>query len=264
MRNDSIQSRTIECLRFFCAALVVLIHTFGPLGPRGASYKNGIYDVVRIVISQGFCRVAVPIFFLFSGYLFFIKLEDWNRQVWINKLKKRVHTLLIPYFLWNLIAIVASLYFYFAGGNSPNLASWFKSIGGLRAFWNSLSGLWPIDGPLWFVRNLIILVILSPIIHFYLKRTGIIGLLILGILYVFRWWKEIPGFEIAGIMFFSLGGFFSIHKIDFSLFFKKYRLLTSCISIPLLIGIVLTYGIYNKQYYILRYIFTLVGSASVI
>lgn len=207
MKDNSVQSRTIEYLRFFCAVLVVVIHAFGS---SYASYKNGVYDIIRILFSQGIGRVAVPVFFLISGYLFFIKLETWNTAVWINKVKKRIHSLLIPYFIWNLIAIIVSLFFFckkflLNDGNPPNLLSWFESIGGFRAFWNSDSGLYPIDGPLWFIRNLFIIVILSPIIHFYVKKTGITGLFVLGFLYIFRWWVKTPGFEISGFLFFLLG-----------------------------------------------------------
>ena len=266
MKYSSLQSRTIEWLRFFCAALVVFLHAFGP---REASYKNGVYDILRILLSQGIGRVAVPIFFLISGYLFFIKLENWNTKIWINKCKKRIHTLLIPYFVWNLIAIILSLFFYskryiFNGAPAPNLISWFESIGGIRAFWNSKSGLWPIDGPLWFIRNLIILVIFSPIIQYFVKKTGIIGLLILGILYYFRWWIKIPGFECIGFMFLSLGAFFSIKKIDFASLFQNYRQLITCFALPSLVGMVLTYGNNNAIYIKLCDFFTLFGSASII
>lgn len=266
MKDNSVQSRTIEWLRFFCAVLVVFIHAFGP---KVASYKNGVYDTTRILISQGIGRVAVPIFFLISGYLFFLKLEKWNTQIWINKLKKRIHSLLIPYFIWNLIAILVSLYFYSApwilkGGDPPDLVIWYNNIRGFRAFWNSDSGLWPIDGPLWFIRNLIILVILSPILYCFLKKTGIVGLVVLGLLYVFRWWEELPGLELSGFFFFCVGGFFSINQIDFSSFFKKYRLLTTSLTIPILVGIVLTYGNSNEFYLKLRGLFTIFGSASVI
>lgn len=266
MKDGSVQSRTIEWLRFFCAALVVLLHAFGP---RAASYNNGVYDAIRILFSQGICRVAVPIFFLISGYLFFIKLERWDTRVWTNKLKKRIHTLLIPFFVWNLIAITISLFFFckkyiFQGGDAPDLQSWFESIGGIRAFWDSVSGLYPIDGPLWFIRNLIILVILAPILYFYLKRTRIVGVLILGLLYLFRCWIRIPGFESTGFMFFSLGAFFSINQISFTTFFQKHRLLITILALPPLIGIVFTYGNNNEALLLFRDIFTLTGSASII
>ena len=101
------KSKTIEWLRFFCIGLIVLLHAVGmPLeGKDAISYQNGAFDTIRILFSEGICRVAVPIFFLVSGYLFFVKLEEWNTNIWIDKLKKRVKTLLIPYVLWNLITI---------------------------------------------------------------------------------------------------------------------------------------------------------------
>ena len=108
---NSITSKTIEWLRFFCIVVVVLLHAVGsPMDGREViSYHNGVYDTIRILFSEGFCRIAVPTFFLISGYLFFFKLEEWSTDIWFNKLKKRVRTLLIPYLLWNLIAIIVSL-----------------------------------------------------------------------------------------------------------------------------------------------------------
>ena len=108
MKNDSIQSKTIEWLRFFCIGAVVLLHSVGnPLeGKDFISYRYGPYDAIRILFSEGLCWVAVPIFFLISGYLFFVKLEEWRTDVWVDKLKRRVKTLLIPYLLCNTIAIV--------------------------------------------------------------------------------------------------------------------------------------------------------------
>ena len=108
MANKSVISRSIDQLRFPCAAAVVLLHALGqPLaGNDGISFRYGAYDATRILFSEGMCRVAVPIFFFISGYLFFVKLEQWNINVWVDKLRKRAKTLLVPYLLWNIIAFL--------------------------------------------------------------------------------------------------------------------------------------------------------------
>ena len=97
------QSQVIDWLRFPLAAAVVLLHA-------GES-TTGLYDMdfsgtLRIVLSQGICRIAVPCFFLFSGFLFFTKLRDWDTQVWLDKIRKRGRTLLVPFLLWNVLALL--------------------------------------------------------------------------------------------------------------------------------------------------------------
>ncbi len=65
-----------------------------------------VYSTLCILLPQGICRIAVPCFFLISGYLFFKKLEDWNLDMWKGKMVRRVHSLLIPYVLWNILAAI--------------------------------------------------------------------------------------------------------------------------------------------------------------
>lgn len=69
---NSPESGLIEWLRFFCVVCVVYLHAGLPFdGQDLISCHHGLYDTLRIVISHGFCRIAVPTFFIISGYLFF-------------------------------------------------------------------------------------------------------------------------------------------------------------------------------------------------
>lgn len=145
MKDNSIKSNTIEWLRFFCIAAVVLIHAAG--FNEIISCHHGVYDTVRILFSLGLCQVAVPIFFLISGYLFFVRLEEWDTGIWTGKLKKRIKTLLIPYLIWNIIAALFNLIFCcyngtLTGGDAPfEVAAWFHDMGGTKSNilgWRSL------------------------------------------------------------------------------------------------------------------------------
>ena len=130
-------SKIIEWLRFFCTCAVVLLHAVGGPSDGNAviSFQHGAYDTTRILFSEGLCRVAVPFFFLISGYLFFVRLEEWDKFVWFDKLKKRGKTLLAPYLIWNFIAIcfsILKLYakFIFKGEGYPDFTVWYNGIGG--------------------------------------------------------------------------------------------------------------------------------------
>lgn len=271
MKDHSVQSKTIEWLRFFCIAAVVLLHALGkPLeGNDIIAYQYGVYDTVRILFSEGLCTVAVPIFFLISGYLFFVKLEEWNTDIWGGKLKRRAKTLLLPYFLWNLISIafaLAILYakHYFTGCEAPNLTDWFSGYGWLRIFWDGRDGLYPHNFPLWFIRDLIVFVILTPVFYYFVKKTGIVGIILLYLAYVYFIGIKVPGFSAEGMFYFALGAYLSTHKIDFTAFCRKHLIVASCIAVPLLLAMVFTFGNNDTAWEHLRRLFTLFGSAATI
>lgn len=261
--------KTIEWLRFFCAFAVVLLHAVGPPLFNGViSYKNGIYDIIRITFSEGICRVAVPVFFVISGNLFYVKLENWNKTIWIDKIKKRIRTLFVPYLIWNILALVfllLSLYprSILKGDAIPDLKIWFYSIGGICSLWDT-GDRFPINYPLWFIRNLMVLNLMSPIIYLFIKRLRVIGIIFLFILFVTNYWIHISGFGISGFFFFSLGAYFRLLRINLVNFCEKIYMKTMAISFLLLVPMVITYGNNPTCYECFHRVFALFGSLSTI
>ena len=106
--NEEILSQTIAFLRFPLIVGVLLIHS----NPEKVAIIKGMniispdghwfYDNISYLFSHIFAAVAVPLFFFISGYLFFYKTTAFTKSVYGRKLKKRAHTLLIPYIFWNL------------------------------------------------------------------------------------------------------------------------------------------------------------------
>lgn len=106
---------------------------------------------------------AVPMFFFISGFLFFLK-----KDTYMIKWKKRIKSLVIPYILtclWGIFLMflfqkVLGLEHLFQGGKVKHLSE-FVPLDYLRCFWDIRSGA-PVVDPLWFLRNLIVLVLLTP------------------------------------------------------------------------------------------------------
>lgn len=154
----------------------------------------------------GICgKLSVPIFLLISGYLFFREGSYvLTKELWTTKLKKRISSLLVPYLLWNFIGYI--IYALQAGFSFDDFFNsfWVIDIPGR-------GGSSPIDGPLWYVRNLMIMVVISPIIAYMIKYTKYYLILIMTIL----WIIQIPPFN-KGIgiafYFFSLGGYLVMIK----------------------------------------------------
>lgn len=89
-------------LRFPLAILVVFVHGFRAdidiTELHASSFTDAaVYDYIRVFFSVVIARSAVPIFFIISGYLLFLKVEEYNKAVYFSKLRKRWHSLVIPY-----------------------------------------------------------------------------------------------------------------------------------------------------------------------
>lgn len=115
MTNEELQSQTISFLRFPLIVGVVMIHSyFSEVVINGVDLvKNGffpIYSTVSFLFSQIVSRVAVPLFFFISGFLFFFKINSFTSHVYLQKLKKKSTDYTYPLHLLEFIGY--SLLFY--------------------------------------------------------------------------------------------------------------------------------------------------------
>ncbi|MBO7145761.1 MAG: acyltransferase [Salinivirgaceae bacterium] len=254
---QKLQSGTIDCLRPIFALMVVGLHVRQYYTDGTETFFDGLYEASTISIFRVLFSVAVPAFFLISGYLFFKKLEDWNTNVWLSKVKKRGVTLLIPYLLWNLIAICGFFITRTAGclikGNeSVNIISVLNERGWFRLFWDrclyggvrpdqiNLFGVsvgqgTPMDEPAWFLRDLMVVVLMSPIIFFMIKKAGKLFLVLVGLLYCVDLWIPYAGFSSKAFFMFSVGAWFCINRLNMLEFFCKNSKMQLFLSILLLI-----------------------------
>ena len=181
MRGDS---ESINMLRFPLAILVVFVHGFGAdidVSELHASGLTGlaVYDYIRLFFSVVIARSAVPIFFIISGYLLFRKVEEYSKQVYVGELKKRWHSLVIPHLSWNVLIALWTLAFKLGGillHGKPwsGFGDYFLQNGCLHMLWDS--SVWderttwlgveihnsgPVLLPFWYMRDLIMMVVLS-------------------------------------------------------------------------------------------------------
>lgn len=280
MSFSKTDSDVITRLRFPLACLIVLLHAqiiepeFRPIVA-----DSGFAYALKILLSEGICRIAVPSFFLISGYLFFINLEKWDKSIWIGKMKRRVHTLLIPYILWNLVGIAYVCITPYVGvmtENPESLISVFQERGWLRLFWDSnriieqwnppgvnLLGVtmhngMPANGPLWFIRDLIVVNLFSPVIYALVKYTKYYGVGILGILFLLNIGIPLEGFSIIAFFFYSTGALLAVSEKGLVATFSKVKTSSYIGSVALLTLLVLVFGHHWSEQYILR-LFQLFG-----
>lgn len=221
--NENLMSDTIRFLRFPLIVGVVLIHSqiAGEWMERVSSAPAidfPVYSTVSYILSSIISRVSVPLFFFFSGFLFFYH-SSFNIPNYFQKLRKRGKTLLVPYLLWNLIAIALTfaLHFFLSDMVTEGPESNYSLLDYLQAFWEFklFQHGTPINDPLWFMRDLMVVMLASPLVFTLLKYSKRYGLMILSILWLFDWGIKAPGFSIAALFFYSAGAYFSIHRINF-------------------------------------------------
>ena len=91
------QYKSLDLAKFICAILIVIIHT-SPFGSYSKVLSFGFRNII--------CVIAVPFFFLTSGFLAFKKIDrldsDKKKEYVFNYLKR----LAIMYFIWSAIYFI--------------------------------------------------------------------------------------------------------------------------------------------------------------
>ena len=215
------QRLVIKTATFLATVLVVLRHGQN----LHLYYENGSVWMpatdANIFIQEFISRfsdLAIPFFFMLSGFLYFLGTETFSQIK--EKNIRRIHSLLIPFLLWNILEII------FWGGLSFVPALHDQMI---KSFGIDWSFLWilkkitiePMNGPFWYIRTLIIFCALSPA-FLIIFRHKLISLMIFGLL--MRYWMHIDCgiFSTEGLACFFLGGMIGYNKWHEKLEYREW------------------------------------------
>lgn len=202
-------SSTFMIANLIAMLLIVAIH-YNSKGSIDISLGYDINYFFQETVTNGFARSAVPIFALLSGFFLINKVATFNeyRLTLINKF----HTLFVPYLMASLIiyffSFIHDLYF----GKAPS-----QQIDLYSTAYRVLTH--PPTVQFWFLRDLMILVFISPLL-FNAKRLLFYSI---GLLLFILWGMDIQPFRIVAgwyflnietLFFFWLGGMLSRCKIN--------------------------------------------------
>ena len=213
---DSRQSVLIKAMRFPLICLVVIAHSAGVFPTPTVEWSLdglNVFHFVAEMISRHFCSTGTCWFFVFSGFLLFYYLKEGEfSPEWVGvKWKKRIRSLLLPYLLWNLLAvlIIYSKNYIFQSLSLEVQQGELEMVrqGPLHWFFTG-----PADFPLWFLRDLMLLTLLSPLMYLFFKRFRWLSLTLLVLLYLSPLDPRIP--TMRSIFFFSIGVWLGTHKIN--------------------------------------------------
>lgn len=161
-------SRKIAAFGFLGAFGVTMIHAAQPVPGDPAQAGWWFYRLTAGV----FGRLAVPFYFAVAG--FFLARRAEGAGWWKRETAKRWRTLAVPYFFWLAAWDVFAVGLTMLGNARSGAGAWAR----LPTGWDALAFLGlhpfrePFDIPLWFLRSLLLFVLVSPAVFALLRRFG--------------------------------------------------------------------------------------------
>ncbi|MBO7132517.1 acyltransferase [Candidatus Saccharibacteria bacterium] len=229
-------------LSFIAVIFVIIIHNSatGQYNISTDFFTTLTYNY-RNIIAYGLGSIAVPLFFFLSGFTMF---RNYTLKHYPSKLKTRAKSLLLPYLIWNII----SLLFIILCTYTP-LANY---ISGREIFTpstnNILEGifLYKYNFQFWFLYDLIIYTLLTPLTYFLIKNKYLGALSSIIILFLPTLFTSLLHLNLNFTIFYFLGCYCGKHYLNlFALPSSKKTVSLSCLLffIFLILKILLNFGI---------------------
>lgn len=186
-------SYKIRIASFVCTMMVVYRHSLNYLAFFDSWVGTGLSGWFEDGMSL-FTEIAIPYFFIVSGYFFF-RGDFTDAGNYKKMIIKKYRTLLIPFLIWNVVGMFALWY-----TNRDSIGDSFETCAQ-----NLAQSKW--YGPLWYVRDLMVLMALAPLYSWVFKLDNKIVYLALLTFCIYYWYPvDISFLSSEGILFFLLGG----------------------------------------------------------
>lgn len=204
--------------------MVVLIHATHP-GVIETAFDVSFdqlpfwFQAVVLSFREGPTMCAVPLFMFFAGLLFFRSsdAEGGGWKPYLQRLRRRATSLLVPYLLWNAIYWAVQFVHCQIGPISDTHdepTDWHFILMKMSCIYL------PFDIPTWFLHNLMVMCLLAPLVWWLIKRAGPLLPIATG-LYWFCTWntgglrEHLFFYHAYAPFFFSLGAWVAIKRVDF-------------------------------------------------
>ncbi len=174
----------VTWMSFLLMLLVIWTHSLNAELFLGAAAAKSLTGRIEIFLGERIGQIAVPGFFMLSSMLFY---RTYTRRSLKRKLIRRVHSLLIPYLLWNFIYYLG----YLIATHVPGL----REITGkdpVPADPKTIAEaifLYKYNPLFWFVFQLMILSLLAPVFWAIARR---------------RLWFRLAALALCGLILFRI------------------------------------------------------------
>lgn len=158
---NKVASNKLRYINFFCTILIILTHC-----NIAEFYTNNAISQSIVDYLSNLAIIAMPCFFFMSSYFFF---RGYNTEMFKGKIKKRIYTLILPYFLWNLLGYIGLV---IIGKESIGIESFLKAFIFIY-FPTTDQMLVCANTPLWYIIRIMSYMILAPLIYRICKNKKI-------------------------------------------------------------------------------------------
>lgn len=216
-------SRRIAIARYLSIVGILIVHNdYKHIWELGDSP----FELTKAFLVHGLFRYGLPLLTAISGWLLFAAALD---QRYGKLIANKTRTLVIPLIIWNLPLVLAiyllqryDLIWHSLGlkFHPFELTHW---LNGVLSIFHA-----PVDYPLYFLRDLFALALLSPIFGFVIRRLPYWGLAVILVIFAF----DLDGVLVLHdhlMVTFYIGGLAAVRKWDLKLL-DKY-------AVPLLISL---------------------------
>lgn len=229
----------LNSIAAICTIFVVYIHSDNTTQYELYGKIGEITKFIEKIIAPSIINVAVPIFFLVSGLLFF-RDYHWNKV--LSKYKSRIKSIAIPYFAWNSIYTLVAIFFSVSIIGKYMSDAWkMDSVSVEEIIYGILFHKYlPM---FWFLAYLMLYIAISPVIYLFIKDKTI-GLIFI-VLYLVLLSFEVP-YASDSLFLYLLGGYVAIHHKEL-LNRDSYSNMEYISSIILLLLIITTRIVFNAS-----------------
>jgi len=198
---------------YFLSVLVFFIHVSSFANYRAdGGFISEVNRFASIFLKRAITSHAIILFFVLSGVLFY---RNYDKTVYLAKLKSRIKTLLVPFLAWNIIWMLFEMV--------TSYTALSRFVGGREPFALTLTNVFDAvfhygcNGPFWFIFELMFFVIIAPIIDLAIKNKhiGISIALLLLVLAEFDIGLPSPLFySKEAISYYIIGGIIGKHYFE--------------------------------------------------
>jgi surface polysaccharide O-acyltransferase-like enzyme len=203
-------SAKLRVLSFMAMVMIVYLHSYNLVvhfNTGDIKTTRGYNYLIQAFISNGVTRIAVPLFAAISGFLYFFSIEETFNS-FLTKYKKRFKTLVLPYLIWSAWGLVFFYILQLIPQSRPYFTKYLIGSYSIEKLLNTLF-LDPLPYQLWFLRDLIVIVSLAPLLYILIKRLKIFFVLVIMIVWYQGYYIFIVSSET--LFFFIAGAYLAIH-----------------------------------------------------
>lgn len=214
---DDKTSASINISKAFLLSEVVMVHSIlqNQLSAEGSEATLALFRCIDSALS-----ICVPGFFILSGYLFFVNMDNFDFGVYGKKMRSRFYSLLLPYLLWcTIYGIVRYFKAKYLGfeGDGIVVDGRFSMVGFIKGYWDTGGG-YPMGFVMWFIRNLIVFQLLAPIVYvigrYWLLTAAVIV-------------TAMASVDLYSLEYFIFGAALGIHRIRIAGLIKRNVVIVS-------------------------------------